>query len=101
MLSWVKDIVLLSLLLATGLVCLISPITVIKVVMRWPKFVFPKLFREHELSRLTRDALRLIDENTEEYARRFWYQLLILRISGIIALLMFLLALLMIISYPP
>lgn len=101
MLFWVKDIMLLLLLLVTGLTCLLSPVTVMKIAMLWPKFIFSKLFREDEIRPLARDALRLIDEDTEEYAQRFWYQLLILRISGVIALLMFFVVLLMVIAYPP
>lgn len=92
--------IFLVVVLAVGIVCLFLPKTVIHVVMRWPKFIFPKLFREEEISPLAREAMRLIDENPREYARRFWYQLLIIRVSGIIALLMFLTALLITLGSP-
>jgi len=71
-----------------------------RIVMRWPKFIFPKLFREEEIRPLAREAMRLIDEDPKEYARRFWYQLLMLRISGIIALVIFLVSLLIVVVSP-
>lgn len=92
--------VFLVVLLAVGVVCLFSPMTVVHVVMRWPKFIFPKLFREEDIRPLAREAMRLIDENPREYVRRFWYQLLIIRVSGIIAFLMFLTALLITLGSP-
>jgi succinate dehydrogenase hydrophobic anchor subunit len=92
--------VFLVVLLAVGVVCLFSPMTVIQTVMRWPKFIFPKLFRDEEIRPLAREAMRLIDENPREYARRFWYQLLMIRVSGIIAFLMFLTALLIALGSP-
>lgn len=93
MLSAVQ-VVFLFVLSTVGIVCLISPITIMQIAMRWPKFIFPKLFRDEEIRPLARQAMQLIDENPREYARRFWYQLLIIRISGIIAFVMFLMALL-------
>jgi uncharacterized membrane protein len=101
MLAWIKDIVLLLTLLVVGLVCLFSPITAAKVFMLWPKFIFPKFFRKDDIRPIARDALRLIDEDPEEYTRRFWYQLLMFRISGVVALMMFAILLLMVIAYPP
>jgi len=98
-LTWTQAVLPLV-LLGIGFVCLVSPMTVMRIVMRWPKFIFPKLFRDKEIRPLAREAMRLIDDDPKEYARRFWYQLLILRVSGIIALVMFLVSLFIVIVSP-
>ena len=91
-----QELILFIVLLLVSFVSLVSPITVMRILMRWPKFIFPRLFSEEQIRPLTREAMRLIDEDPREYGRRFWYQLLMLRITGVIALLMSLILLLII-----
>ena len=70
-----------------GLIAVVSPVTIARVMMLWPRFIFPILLDKTMIPSKARDALDLSRRDPNEYARRFWYQLLIFRISGAIALL--------------
>lgn len=83
--SWAGRVYLL-LLLVFGVVCISSPITIVRIIMLWPKFIFPKLFREEDAPPRTREALHLIDEDPKEYAQRFKKPLGLIKVSGLITL---------------
>jgi hypothetical protein len=87
----------LVILLSLSITATISPIIVIKLLMRWPKFIFPKLFQEEELRPTTQKALELIDTNPKEYKKNFWHQLLMIRIGGCVGLLMSLIILVVVV----
>lgn len=78
---------------ALGVVLIVSPITVARFMMLWPRFIFPIIVNESRIPPKTRTALDLIRRDRQAYARRFWYQLLIFRISGVIVLLIVLIVL--------
>ena len=85
--NWPGLILLLVILLPFGIFAIISPITVVKLLMRWPRFIFPKLFQEENLRPSTREALQLIDTKPKEYKKKFWYQLVMIRVAGCIGFL--------------
>jgi hypothetical protein len=90
----IGPIILLLFVLIEGIVSLISPIIVAKAIAFWPKFIIPKLSQTKDTSQTAQDAVRLLDENPEEYARRFRSQLLLIRTGGFISLLIFLVSVL-------
>lgn len=88
------QIIYFLIIMVMGVVLLVTPITAMRFLALWPKFIIPKVLREEDVPQRTREAMRLIDRDSEEYSRRFWYQLLILRISGAIMLIIVALAVL-------
>lgn len=88
--NWPVVIIVLIGLLFLGLLAIIFPITVMKFIMRWPKFIFPKISPENDLPQPLRDAVYLLDNSPEEYARRFGRTLWSMRIGGCFALFVFL-----------
>lgn len=91
----ITSLIFLLFLLFLGLIMVLSPLSAMRVLMRWPKFIFPRLFHEDKISTLAKDAMTLIDDE-KQYKKHFWYQLLLLRISGFIAIIISFIGLLMI-----
>jgi len=58
----------------------------------WPRFIFPRLLPNGQVPPKARLALDLIGRDPAEYARRFHSQLLIFRLSGAVALMIALIA---------
>jgi hypothetical protein len=61
---------------------------IIQITMLWPKFIFSKLFRPEDLSPTLRRAIYLLNNDLDTYAHEFSSQILSIRITGILALLM-------------
>jgi hypothetical protein len=80
-------------LLVYGVISIFSPITLIKLLARWPKIVAPRFFGEAAFSSRVHNRLWLLENNPDEYRRRYGRTLLMMRIMGVIALLMFLIIL--------
>lgn len=95
--NWPVVIIILIGIFLFGLVAVISPMTLIKFLMRWPKFIYPKILPEKGLRQPIRDAIYLLDNDPEEYKKRFWHTLWSMRITGCFALFVFLGGLLLII----
>ena len=84
--NWPGTVIILVLFIVFGLVALISPFTIARIMVAWPKFIFSKLFEEDDIPSTVRDAINLIDDR-DAYNQRFWYQILMFRIGGSFALL--------------
>ncbi len=80
-------IVVTCTLLLVGVTTLFAPITVIRLFARYSG---PKAW----LTPRTRELMKVLFENPDEYARRFTGSILMVRVIGCGALLMFLVALL-------
>jgi hypothetical protein len=78
-------------MLALGLCCPLKPMGILRLAMRWPKFLSKLFGGDAWLRPLSRRALHLIESEPAEYARVFWYQVLIMRVTGVVALAMFVL----------
>lgn len=88
--NWPMMIIALLFLFVSGGVCLFSPITIAKIITRNPN---PTAYPEETLPPKVREALRLIKENPQEYARRFSNQISYIRVMGGVAWSMFFIAL--------
>lgn len=86
-------------LLVFGIIAIAAPLAIIKLVMKWPKFLFLILHQGDNLPPRIEYAFHLLDEDTEAYAKEFSAQLISLRIGGLIALLT-LCVLIMILTQP-
>lgn len=95
----VNFLLIMLLTLPAGIVFAFFPMSVIKVMMRWPKFIFPKLFNEQDISPRSREAMYLMEQDEELYKQKFAGLLLWLRLSGVVALIIFLAGLLMAMGY--
>jgi hypothetical protein len=83
-------------LLLCGFVCLIRPIIVVRLLYVWPKFIYPKLFRDKKILSKLEKSLNLLDKDQELYKDQNNSQIMIIRLTGIVSLLMFLVSLCMI-----
>lgn len=79
----------LGLTLAYGLIALLSPITVAAALVRWAEFATFGVFRREDLRPTTAEMIRLIHEDRGEYARRFHFQIIVIRATGLSALVLF------------
>jgi hypothetical protein len=82
---WVQLVYLIG-VVVFGLTLVLRPIAHLRLTYRWPRLVFPLLGDPRRVPLATREALRLIDQDPREYARRFWLQLLLARVTGGVAL---------------
>ena len=81
-------------LLLIGLLCLAKPIKVIKILYLWPKLIF-KLLPDEMIPEAAKNALSLIYYDESKYSQRFPVVVGIFRVSGVIALFMFVVSLCM------
>ena len=84
--------------LGVGIICLISPISVLKIQKSVHKFMFSNLIGLDNVRSITREAFDLIENDPEAYKQRFWPRILAIRLTGVIALFMFIILLLSVIS---
>jgi hypothetical protein len=85
-------------LLLLGFTCLVRPIIVVKILYLWPKFIFPKVFRDKKILSKLEKSLDLLYNYPEYYETQFENQILILRLTGVISILMGLLSVCMVFS---
>jgi hypothetical protein len=85
-------------LLLLGFTCLVHPIIVVKILYLWPKFIFPKVFRDKKILSKLEKSLDLLYNYPEYYETQFENQILILRLTGVISILMGLLSVCMVFS---
>jgi hypothetical protein len=85
MFHWLQIVYLIG-IVVLGLPLLIRPMILLRLAYRWPRLVFPLLVDPQRVPITAREALRLIDQDPREYARRFWLQLLLVRVAGGVAL---------------
>ena len=88
-----KIYVICLLLLISGVILLFQPITVLRLLYRWPRYLYSKVLKEEDIRPRVREALRLIEEDVNLYESRFPIPIKTIRITGIVALVMFLLSL--------
>lgn len=73
--------------LVVGTVFVCSPLRVAKLLLvrfnNWDENIYP----------IIREARQIINENPEEYARRFRFQIITIRCMGIVSLMMFIIGL--------
>jgi hypothetical protein len=86
-------VLVLILILACSLLLLISPVTVIRIQTRLPKLFFPRQFRDEDLLPGGIEALRLLNEDPQEYTRQYSRIVRFFRFSGLAFLAVFLVAL--------
>lgn len=69
-----------------GVIALCFPLAVTKAVFAWPKFVFSRLL-VNAVPPQAQEVLRLLYTSPEKYKKKYAYQLWVMRITGIIAIL--------------
>lgn len=84
--NWPGTVIISVLFTTFGLIALVSPFTIARIIVAWPRFIFSRLFRAENIPPTVYDAIRLIDDR-EAYTQRFWYQILMFRVGGGLALL--------------
>ncbi len=86
--NWPGMVIFLTVIFLFGTISTIWPIKIARIITLWPRFIYSKLFKSDDIPSSIREASNLIDD-PEAYSQEFHQQLLMLRISGGIALLMF------------
>lgn len=84
------EIFFLAFNLCFGLLCLISPMLVARVIVWWPKFIFGKILPKVAIRTKLKHAMYLMENDQKQYAIEFYRQIKIIRITGLIAILIFL-----------
>jgi len=97
--DWTGLPIILILSLVFGLVAFFFPMKIVKIFYRWPKFIYPKLFGSRNISLDKKQMWLLIEENPVQYKRRYWIQLTMIRLMGLVALLISAIGILGIIVY--
>ena len=83
-------------ILIVGTMCLIWPTMVIRLIYLFPKSIFTTSRLGGFIDPKTKEALKLIDGDPEIYEDKFPVQIKIMRISGLILIVMFILSLCMV-----
>jgi len=96
--NFLISIVIYLVLLISGYIFLFRPITMLRLMYRWPRFIYSKVFDEKQISPKVREALRLIDEDVSLYKDRFPIPIIATRITGMVLLVIFLLGLCMLLN---
>ena len=87
--NWPALVFSLILLLLLGLLTTISPITLIRLFVGWPRFISSDILNDESLSPKLRDMLYLLDNDLEKFKERYQYVVLFTRGMGCLILLMF------------
>jgi hypothetical protein len=82
-------IISMLVVLLFGITATLSPCHLIKLLARWNKYVFPKIFRSrYEYSDVS-NIIELLENEPSRFKKKYSKQLLVIRLSGIMAIIMF------------
>lgn len=92
--NWPGLVIVLTISLVVGSAAIISPVTILRIFYKWPQLIYPKLFGSKKISSSKQQNWQLLKENPEDYAKKYWIQLMSVRLMGLVALFIFVIGLL-------
>jgi len=75
-----------TLCVAFGILACLFPLQVTRIAFLWPKLIFPKILGDN-IPAKAREGLELLDADPKKYKAKYRYQLILMRLTGIIAIL--------------